>query len=246
MTRRILSILGLSIAGLIIAIVTGWGRSSSSTWRLDPGRCARHWPGASPRSASPPSVHSRCAERAARHSSSSRRPWRWCWSPGPARPVKRPRLAAGGGRPSLRHHQRRSRDRPQHPQLRLPDGNRFHACLLRSHVRSASPRSGRSGGRVLDWPHHRPHLPQLRLRGRAPCPSRSRCARTRAKEYSTVAGFFRQYELIYIVAGRARHDSREDQLPEVAAGGCLSIPGAWGRSRTAVASFSTTCGISMR
>ena len=38
-------------------------------------------------------------------------------------------------------------------------------------------------------------------------------------------GFFQQYELVYVVARRARRHPAADELPEVAAGGRLPLPG---------------------
>ena len=52
-------------------------------------------------------------------------------------------------------------------------------------------------------------------------PSPSRRARRRARATPTVAGFFRQYELFYVVADERDVDPPADQLPRRPAGGCL-------------------------
>jgi hypothetical protein len=45
----------------------------------------------------------------------------------------------------------------------------------------------------------------------------------RTREYATLPGFFRQYELVYSGGGRARRDPRADELPHVAARGRLPL-----------------------
>ncbi len=138
--------------------------------------------------------------------------------------VEQPRLAAGGGRPSLRRDRRRSRDHSQHPKFRLPHRDRLHARVLRPNVRPPATGPRGSCRRLLDGPGHRASVRYLRLRRR----SSGHLRRGAQGSHEAVRDHPRLLPSIRAGVrrgGRARRHSRPDQLPEVASGGGLPLPG---------------------
>jgi hypothetical protein len=140
MTRRIGVVVALTMAGLAIAVATGWG--AGVLFYLGPGsggvRRALAWTFAA---LGLLAMGSLVARRV--------RPWAaigfvagfalvlFTW--GSATPSNdrdwQPEVAVL----PLRHPRRRSRDRLQCPELRLPHGDGLHARLLHPHVRSPVP-----------------------------------------------------------------------------------------------------------
>ena len=98
--------------------------------------------------------------------------------------------------------------------------DRLHAGVLRQDLRPAQARLGRPGGVLLDGAGDRAHLPQLRLRRSEHLAISIEARKERGEGYSSVQGFFRQYELYYVVADerdviRVRTNYRRDPPEEV-------------------------------
>ena len=245
MTRRILSILGLSVAGLVIAIVTGWG--ALVLFYLAPGsatvRTALAWSFAALGLVTIGALAVRRARR-------------------PALVVFVAALVlvlVAWTSPSP------SNDRDWQPEVAVLPYATINGDLVTVHnirnfdYRTETDFTPAYYDRTFDlrrldrvdlvavyWMG--PAIAHIFLSfgfGDEYLPISIEVRKTRAKEYSTVAGFFRQYELIYVVADerdviRVRTNYRKSPPEDV------YMFRWWGRSRTAVASSSTTCGTSTR
>ena len=131
----------------------------------------------------------------------------------------------------LRHDRRRSRDRPQHPQLRLPHRDRLHAALLRPHVRSPQARQRRSRSPSTGWAPPSRTSSSLSTSETITLRCRSRRARS-DRELLDARRFFPPVRAHLHRGRRARRDSPAHQLSQGPAGGRLSHAAERHRSRT--------------